>query len=308
MVSCGGEKLESTKHKLSSQNSGVELVVLGIAQDAGYPQIGCTKECCKGLWNRMDLRKMVSCLGIIDHQSQKTYLLDATPDIIDQTKILSDFLNPNEFQLPKGIFLTHGHIGHYTGLMFLGKESSNAKDIPVYAMPRMKSYLERNGPWSQLVNIENIDIQAMSFDLPIELSSDLTITPIEVPHRGEYSETAGFVVEGPSKKVLFIPDIDKWKIWERDIKEEISKVDYAFLDATFYGNGEVGNRDMSLIPHPFVEESMRLFQDLPTSEKSKVHFIHLNHTNPLFNSESEAYQEVHSAHYNVAEEGQVFEL
>jgi len=29
-----------------------------------------------------------------------------------------------------GIFLTHRHIGHYAGLMYLGKEVIGAKDLP----------------------------------------------------------------------------------------------------------------------------------------------------------------------------------
>eukprot|EP00957_Ditylum_brightwellii_P156501 11911053-Ditylum_brightwellii.AAC.1 len=60
---------------------------------------------------------------------------------------------------PDGIFLTHAHIGHYTGLMYLGREALGAVDVPVYAMPRMRSFLKNNGPWSQLVSLGNINIQ-----------------------------------------------------------------------------------------------------------------------------------------------------
>ena len=44
---------------------------------------------------------------------------------------------------PKGIFLTHAHIGHYSGLIHLGKEALGAKGISVYAMPKMSFFLKR---------------------------------------------------------------------------------------------------------------------------------------------------------------------
>ena len=80
---------------------------------------------------------------------------------------------------------------------------------------------------------------------------------------------------------MFIPDIDKWTKWDRSIADEIAKVDYAFLDGTFYSGDELPGRDMSEIPHPFVTETIELLQNLPLKEKGKVHFIHFNHTNPL---------------------------
>ncbi len=284
------------------------LVVLGNVQDAGFPQIGCMKACCRAHWYDQEIKKRVTCLGIIEQQTGKTWMFEATPDIKEQTKMLSDYAGHPSFKLPDGIFLTHGHMGHYTGLMHLGREAINAEEVPVFAMPQMRTYLTTNGPWSQLVNLNNINIQELTADSAIQLAKDLHVIPLLVPHRGEFTETVGFRIEGPSHKALFIPDIDKWHLWERDIKEEIKQVDMAFVDATFFKNGEVGNRDMSEIPHPFVEESMQLFDDLPNTERRKIYFIHLNHTNPLLQPSSEAIQEVEGKGYHIAEEGQVFEL
>ena len=79
----------------------------------------------------------------------------------------------------------------------------------------------------------------------VALSESITVTPILVPHRDEYSETVGYRIKEPTKNALFIPDIDKW---DKNIIEEIKQVDYAFLDATFYSGPELNNRDMSDIP------------------------------------------------------------
>lgn len=210
--------------------------------------------------------------------------------------------------MPDGIFITHAHIGHYTGLMYLGKEAIDAKDVLVFAMPRMAEYLRSDGPWSQLVARRNIALQAMQADTAIILSDELAITPIRVPHRDEFSETVGFVIDGPRRSALFIPDIDKWSKWDRDIMAPIQEVDYAFIDGTFYDSAEIGYRDVSQIPHPFIIESMALFDDLPIEDRAKVHFIHLNHTNPAIVTESEASNTILSKGYRVARYGQVVEL
>lgn len=130
-----------------------------------------------------------------------------------------------------------------------------------------------------------------------------TVTPMLVPHRDEYSETVGYRITGPNKTAIFIPDINKWDIWETDIAELVQEVDYALIDASFYADGELGNRDMSQIPHPFVSESMALFDHLEAEDKEKVWFIHFNHTNPLLDADSEQSRFVQEQGYNIAREG-----
>lgn len=284
--------------------SGPYLIVLGIAQDAGYPQAACRKDCCNAVWQGTERPQKVSCLGLVDPASQQVWLLDATPDFREQWQILSTEIPDVVIPQPSGVFLTHAHLGHYTGLLQLGREVMGAQSVPVYTMPRLDTFLRTNGPWSQLVNLENIDLHPLKADSAISLNDRIKVTPIQVPHRDEYSETVGFRVEGPSKSLLFIPDIDKWERWNRSLAEEIAVVDIAFLDATFFADGELPSRDMSKIPHPFVSETMDLLAELPLEERQKVHFIHLNHTNPLLQTESPARQEVAERGFRIAFEGQ----
>lgn len=298
---------EITKPSSNESPNGIFITVLGIAQDAGFPQANCQKECCQIVWRHKHERNMVSCLAIVDAEKKLAWMFDATPDFKDQLFELENILMSNKTNL-EGIFLTHAHMGHYTGLMHLGREAMGAKNVPVFAMPRMKNYLETNGPWRQLVTLENIKIQGLKNDSTVILNENISVTPLQVPHRDEFSETVGFRIEGKDKSALFIPDIDKWHLWERDIIEEIRKVDYAFLDGSFYQNGEIKGRDMSEIPHPFLEESMELFKDLSSEEKSKIHFIHFNHTNPVLQKDSEARSHILSEGYRIAEEGQIISM
>ncbi|WP_273568631.1 MBL fold metallo-hydrolase [Maribacter halichondriae] len=307
--SCGQASENNGKsHSNTTTTSKVALVILGTAQDAGSPHIACEKTCCANLFENPDYNRKVVSLGIIDSEAKKTFLFEATPDMTEQLKTLKKSALWNATEIPNGIFLTHAHIGHYTGLMYLGKEATNADKVPVYVMPKMKSFLEKNGPWSQLVSNKNIDIKSLEDGREINLTPQIKVIPFTVPHRDEYSETVGYKIIGPNRSVLFIPDIDKWQKWSASIVSEIEKVDFAFLDATFYDAAEINNRDISEIPHPFVIESIELFENLPTSEKKKIHFIHFNHTNPLLNSESEQSKEVLEKGFNIARTFQKIQL
>jgi pyrroloquinoline quinone biosynthesis protein B len=288
--------------------SAVSLFVLGTIQDAGSPQIGCKKDCCKKLFLQRDKDRMVVSLGLIDAAKNKKYIFEATPDFTQQAKLLKNYAAFNTKEIPDGIFVTHAHIGHYTGLMYLGKEAMNTDSLPVYAMPRIKTFLEQNGPWSQLVTNKNIALQEMHDKKEISLTNKLKVIPFTVPHRDEFSETVGYTIIGPNKKAVFIPDIDKWQKWNTNIIDAIAKVDYAFIDGTFYDAAEINNRDISTIPHPFIIESMALFKDLPAIEKKKIYFIHFNHTNPVINKKTRQYRQVIQNGFNVAAINTVFPL
>ncbi len=293
---------------VKENKEGLSLVVLGTTQDAGSPHIACKKECCAQLFTDPIKSREVVSLGVIDYQNHKSYLFEATPDITKQTKFLNEIMGTASQALPNGIFLTHAHIGHYTGLMYLGKEATNANKVPVFAMPRMKSFLEQNGPWGQLVENDNIIIYQLENQAEVVLTDKLNVVPFAVPHRDEYSETVGYKIYGGHKSALFIPDIDKWSAWDTSIAELIGTFDYAFLDATFFDGEELNTRDISGIPHPFVIESMEQLKDLSALDKKKVHFIHFNHTNPLLREDSPQTKEVLEKGFRIARKGMVIKL
>ena len=280
--------------------SNYTLKILGVVQDGGMPHLGNNETCCENI--KQD--KYVTSLMLMNNENNESFLFDASPDINKQLNFMGDRIKKDL----KGIFLTHAHIGHYTGLMYFGREALNSKLVNVYAMPRMKKFLDENGPWSQLVSLQNISIIELNNESKISIDSNVIVQPVEVPHRAEFSETVGYKIYGPNKTALFIPDIDKWYLWEKSIVDEIEQVDYAIIDATFYDSKEVNYRDISEIPHPFVTESMDLFDSIDIKEKNKIYFIHLNHTNPLINKDSDQYKLVRNKGYNVAEEGMKLNL
>jgi pyrroloquinoline quinone biosynthesis protein B len=279
------------------------VLVLGVAQDGGYPHMGCIKQCCTKAWDNPALKKQVVSFALADPATKQWWLFEATPDIKEQLHNFRQLTDSGYEYLPSGIFITHAHIGHYTGLMELGREVMGTKEIPVYVLPKLKTFLETNGPWSQLVSLHNISLQGLMADSALELPGNIRVTAFTVPHRDEYSETAGFKISTPNKKYLFIPDIDKWAKWNRDIIEEVNTVDIALLDATFYDGTELPGRSIAEVPHPFVIETISLFENAGKSVKSKVHFIHMNHTNPLLWDKKKT-SGIKQAGFNIAAQGQ----
>lgn len=277
------------------------VLVLGAGQDAGVPQMGCDSPFCREVWANARLRQMVSSIALVDPDSRERWIFDATPDLPDQFEMLKVATRDRTNRID-GIFLTHAHIGHYTGLMYLGRESMGSNGVRVYAMPRMRQMLEQNAPWSQLVILRNIAIQPLGAKTEVTLNKRITIEPFLVPHRDEFSETVGYRVKTATKTLVFIPDIDKWSKWQTPLADVVKTSDYLLIDGTFYADGEI-NRPMSEVPHPFVTETMDLLKTLSARERAKVYFIHFNHSNPLVQGNAAKLGEVRRRGFRVATRG-----
>lgn len=283
------------------------IEVLGVAQDAGLPQANCYRPHCLRAWEDPELRRKATSIAVIDRERGRKYLFDATPDMREQLYDLHRLAPDGDYTLA-GVFLTHAHIGHYAGLIHFGREAAGTHRVPVYAMPRMTRFLSGNGPWDQLVRLENIELRELAHAKTVDLGPNLRVTPFLVPHRDEYSETVGYRIDGPHRSAVFIPDIDKWELWDTDVRELVRSVDYALLDATFFRDGELGGRDMSKIRHPFVTESMALFENFDEEDRARVIFIHMNHTNPLLFDGSQELADVEQRGFRVARAGMRLEL
>lgn len=263
------------------------LVVLGIAQDGGVPHMGCEKGPCAAVRRGERRAEKVACLGLTD--GERAYLFDATPDFPAQVHAMG-------VRAPSGAFLTHAHVGHYTGLVHLGKEVLGARGVPVYATAKMKQFLSTNAPWSALVVNGNVEFRD---NADADLGG-VRVTAFQVPHRNEYADTVGYRIEGPRATALFIPDIDRFEPWDLDVRALVESVDVAYLDGTFSSGDELPGRDLSKVPHPLVTDTMDRLDGLG----AKVRFIHLNHTNPLLDDPSPAERRG----FRVAREGDAFDL
>ncbi len=294
------------------------VVVLGTAQDAGLPQIACDGPNCVRARRDPSARRLVTSLLLVDPRDGRRFLFDATPDLREQVERMRG--HPASRDLPgarppivDGVFLTHAHIGHYAGLIQFGPEAYGARGLTVFATERMGAYLRASGPWSLLVENGSIAIETLAPDTRVQLADDLSVTALPVPHRDEFSDTVAFRIDGPSRSLLYLPDIDKWERWDAQrggasIESALATVDVALLDASFFDDGEIPGRNLADIPHPFVVESIARFAALPAAERAKVVFTHLNHSNPAADPRSPEAARVRAAGMRVARDGQLFGL
>jgi pyrroloquinoline quinone biosynthesis protein B len=299
------------------------VLVLGTAQDGGLPQIGCDDEICRAARADPKRRRLVTSLLLCDPRDGRRWLFDCTPDIREQVerarghppKREQEGLRPPLFD---GLFLTHAHIGHYAGLLELGREAYAAKELDTWVTPRFAQFLAQNGPWSLLVEEQRLVLRELAEGQPVELAPDLSVVPFRVPHRDEFSDTVGFEIRGPFRTLVYLPDIDKWEKWDAEdgggapargrVEALLARCNFALLDGCFYADGEIPGRSMKDIPHPFVTESLARFAGLPIAERAKIHFTHLNHTNPAAAEDSSARRAVLVRGMQVLAEGQRFSL
>lgn len=287
--------------------SEVILHVLGTAQDAGLPHPNCFCGNCVEAISNPEFRRTAASLAIVLPEEKVWHLIDATPDLKEQMASVQIKHNMQGL-LMTSIFLTHAHLGHYPGLLFLGKEAIGANRVPVMAGTKMKKMLEEQAPWSQLTKLHNIELQEMNDGQTIAVSAYATVTPVDVPHRNEFSETFAFWIKGTNKKVLYIPDIDRWEQWDIDIYEACKEADICLLDGTFHSTEELAKigRDYREIPHPLMTETMDLLQDLVA--QTEIYFIHLNHSNPSIDRGKLIRSEIEKRGFHIAEEGMEFVL
>lgn len=275
-------------------------MILGITQDGGYPQVGCNLSCCINL-NVQE--RFVSSAAIIDHDSRSYWLLDITPDFRFQVKLLTNYVDS---LVPRGIFITHAHSGHYTGLIDFGKEVLNTFKIPIYVMNKMYSFLHENKPWMNLIKQNNIELHKMDNHQKINICDELMISPFMVSHRSEISETVGFKIEGNSKSIIYLPDIDDWIDFE--LISYIRNNNILFIDGTFFDKNEVSFRNINKIPHPSIKSTMSLVKNMLREYKERIFFIHLNHTNDALREDSEIYKIIMKKGFNIANQGKKINL
>mmetsp|Transcript_10893 Transcript_10893/g.30846 ORF Transcript_10893/g.30846 Transcript_10893/m.30846 type:complete len:326 (-) Transcript_10893:258-1235(-) len=255
------------------------VVLLGSAQDAGVPQCGCYCAHCKAVLEGELPPKYTVSLGILHDGG--AWLIDASPDIKWQLHLLRKAAPDCTL---RGIFITHLHMGHYTGLLHLAKEVMSTKKLPVYATEPACRFLRTNEPWCHLVNVDqNIELCQIMPEQEIRLASQdgPGLKPCLVPHRAEYSDTLAYFIRGiAGRQMFYCPDIDSWDRWHKSLADVADTVDVQLVDSTFFSARELPGRDITKIPHPFIPNTA---EHLPKPEqRRKTVLIHLNHSNPVY--------------------------
>ncbi len=282
----------------------VELFVLGIAQDGGLPHFGCEQPCCVNA--RATGRVLYpAALGVVDRRVDKLLLVECTPRIEEQVALLHELagVHGRGRQPVDAVMTTHAHIGHYLGLAWFGREVAGSKQMPVHCSPRFGAFLRQHAPWRQLVELQQIDVQEFVIGEAFAPWPGLTVRAIAVPHRDEFSDTVAFVLAGPQRRVLFVPDIDAWERAPGLLQQLLADVDVAYLDGTFFDGSELPERNLAEIRHPLMVRTMELLAEQAKARPGAIRFLHCNHTNPALH-DAAVRARIEAAGFRLASQGE----
>jgi pyrroloquinoline quinone biosynthesis protein B len=266
----------------------VRVVVLGSGQDGGNPQLGFA--------SGVGEPRTASSIAVLD--GGRAYLIDASFDLRHQQRRLvgDPGYSTESGAVFDAVLLTHGHMGHYAGLLHFGKEANAARSIPLIASESMLGFLAGNEPWATLLGDGHLIPTVATGALHL---GSLVVEPIQVPHRAEFTDTVAWSVRGDGA-VLYLPDIDRWDAWP-DAESVISSHDVALLDGTFFDEREPPGRSITEVPHPTIVDTMARFASLAAS--TRIVLTHLNHSNPAGDPGSPASAAVRAAGMELAGDG-----
>ena len=289
----------------------VEVTVLGNAQDGGYPQVGCMKECCAKARVDSTLSRMPVSLGL-KGKDGSTHMIEASRMMSEQFSLWSS-LGSLDWP-PSSFSLTHAHLGHIDGLGLLGREAMGLSGIKVHCSESVSSLIQKTPSWEIMMNQGVIELNTWNPTEPFEPSEGcgFTITAIPIPHRSELSDNHALIIRGEERSLLFMPDQDSWSetlVEDQDILEWLRSmdIDIAFIDGTFWDHSEISHRDVAEIPHPTVVDTLSRLGKKGDSAP-EIHFTHLNHTNPLLDNGSLQSEELVSMGWEICKQGSIFYL
>ena len=297
----------------SNMGSRVRVIVLGISQDGGFPQAGCNQNCCDSVKNNPQLTKHPVSIGIVGSDGTK-HLIEATRDLAWQLNLFNSIKSNKN--LLSSLWITHAHHGHIDGLGLFGKEVMNYNKLNVNCSESLSKLIKNTPNWNLLVESKNIIISPFVGSKIYSPSPNcgFKIKPIKIPHRAELSDMHAFLIIGPNKNLLFLPDHDAWESTLKFVKMNSirdwfnsEKIDFALIDGTFWSSDELIGRSQTNVPHPTVSETLKLIGEKKIGDPI-IKFTHLNHTNPLYDNSSDEFLEVKKLGWNVAEEGEIFNI
>lgn len=274
------------------------VVVLGTAQDGGYPHVGCDCDHCRAAMADPTLTRRVASVGLVT--SQGIAIVDATPDFAVQWRELAKTASVSPQTPLAALFLTHLHVGHILGLPLLGKEGRSGTKTPVWTTEANLTALREMPLFASLFADAHLTERPFTLGWETNLG-DLVVQAVPVPHRSERGDTVAFRFEGLESSLFYAPDVD---LLSPEVVAHVRAADVALIDGTFFRKTELERPDAAQIPHPSIADSMSQLAQIDT----RAVFTHLNHTNPAVLPNSREHQAVQALGMRIAREGEIFEL
>ena len=283
----------------------VIVTILGIAQDAGIPQAGCSCERCSNAHDNPELKRYPVSIGVEGLDGSK-HLIEVTKNLSEQLRLWSGNNIEQKIFIPDSVTITHLHLGHIEGIGQFGKPVMGLKELPIYLSQMNNDSIQKRNDIRLMIEEGNIRLLSRNHFQPTN-DCGFTLEFISIPHRSELGDTSAILIKGPKKNLLFMPDQDSWSdtldsFSVRSIRELLTslRIDIALVDGTFWNLNELPGRDLSKIPHPTIEDSIH-YLGMKKINDPDISFIHLNHSNPVNDHNSEERKLVESYGWSICE-------
>jgi pyrroloquinoline quinone biosynthesis protein B len=308
----------------------VRIEILGSAAGGGFPQWNCNcRNCHAQRAGTFHGRPRTQTQVAVSSDQQSWLLLNASPDLRLQIEAAS-FLHPRgkgRESPVKAVLLTSGDIDQIAGLLSLRE----LQPFMVYCTPSIRRILqEDNSIFAMLNRVPNQVswteiLRGQSFPLLKKAGDDSGIccSPFSLGGRypayvsskraaglGHEQALLGVMLESSGRKLAYLPAVPAI---DDALLQRLGSADLVLFDGTFWSDDELiqvqGSgltaREMGHVPVSGTEGSLRKLAGLRRPRKI---FIHINNTSPMLDESSAEYQEVRDAGWDIAEDGQHFEL
>ncbi len=309
----------------------MHVEILGSAAGGGFPQWNCNCRNCRlvrqgGFSGKPRLQTQVA----VSQTRNSWFLLNASPDLRTQIE-RTPCLHPQEDGRNSpisGVLVTGADIDQIAGLLSLRE----LHRFCLYCAPSIRRILEQDN--SVFHMLQRVPDQVSwheirpeeSFPLldPAGTDSGIGCTVFPLAHRYPAyvrpqraaelkpdEAQLGVMLESPSgRRLAYLPAV---ATVSSSLFERLARVDLLLFDGTFWSDEELmplqgrgsSAGDMGHTPVSGGSGSLRKLAGLRRPRKV---FIHLNNTNPMLDESSAPYREVRQAGWEVAEDGDQFEL
>jgi pyrroloquinoline quinone biosynthesis protein B len=293
--------------------------MLGTAAGGGVPQWNCACSLCvlardssERVTPRLQLQAIVSGDG------EGWYLLNASPDLRFQIEanpeLQPDPENGRRNTPIRGIVLTSADLDQVLGVLLLRE----FQPLTLYATALVRETLEANSFFRMLERVPNqltwVEIApGQPFQLgdsgvqctPIALAGSLPFYAREMDTGEPGQASLGLALQYEGRRIVYTPAVPEIT---PELKEHYRGADAVLVDGTFWSDAELNRthagtpmaRAIGHVPLSGADGTIALLRDVDFQRRI---FVHINNTNPILDTESDAYRAVIEAGWEIANDG-----
>lgn len=301
----------------------MELIVLGAAAGGGLPQWNCIGGQSRRAWSREIPMQTQASVAIGSRQTGYV-VINASPDL--RTQILQTRALQPDAHHPDGprntpiraVVVTNADVDNIAGLLNLREKQA----FSLYGPDAVMQILSQNSIFQVLdpafVNLQPLEtgaaidpIEGLSLELfhvagkpPLYLESDLGF------ESGNSGFTSGVEVKCGARRILVISSCAHI---DAALKQRIQGADVLLFDGTVFEDDEMiqqglGHKTGRRMGHlPITAPDGPLIELAATTSTRKL-FFHINNTNPIWDTQSSAFQTITDAGWEVSHDGMVIPL